>query len=88
MPPPNKRLQRTGISVSLIYNLSPCAVVTRPLKRMYSAAFLSLNLERKNLNEPQTKNCPSQICILYGHDVRFSRNVFAPAVISSTIPPN
>ncbi|MBA2525640.1 MAG: hypothetical protein H0V18_07650 [Pyrinomonadaceae bacterium] len=30
---PNKRLQRTGISVSLIDNLPHDAVVARPLKR-------------------------------------------------------
>ncbi len=30
---PNKRLQRTGISVSLIDNLSHDVVVSRPLKR-------------------------------------------------------
>jgi hypothetical protein len=34
---PNKRLQRTGISVPLIDNLPHDAVVSRPLKRIYKA---------------------------------------------------
>ena len=43
---PNKRLQRTGISVSLIDNLPHDAVVARPLKRSVRCLLASYTFGR------------------------------------------
>ena len=48
-PPPNKRLQRTGISVPLIDNLAHNAVVARPLKRGVGL-LLPVGNEKKHLH--------------------------------------
>jgi len=49
--PPNKRFQRTGISVPLIDNLPHDAVVARPLKRRVSHAKHMLGIDLNTLYE-------------------------------------